>query len=81
MVLIPNKPTSFCIRYLKMVSAHMGKSKLKPPQTVVDLHAWFPAETPEPPVEVSQGDDLGKYLALLAWICLTCNLLPMFLIA
>ena len=73
--------TSFCIRYLKMVSDFLEKNNFSPPSTLVDLHAWFPAETPEPPVEVSQGDDLGKYLAQLTWICLSYNFLPIFLIA
>ena len=62
----PHRLTFSCIRYLKMVSDFLEKNNFFPLSTLVDLHAWFPAETPEPPVEVSHGDDLGKYLVHLS---------------
>ena len=51
-----------------MVADFMSKDKPRPPKKVEDLHLWFPAETPEPPAEASQSEDLGRYLTRLPWI-------------
>ena len=44
-----------------MVSAYLDENDVPLPRKLEDLHAWFPAESPEPHVEVSQTDALGEH--------------------
>ena len=43
-----------------MISNFMDENEVSPPKDLPELLAWFPAETPEPPVEVSHGELPGE---------------------
>ena len=48
-----------------MVSNFLDENNVPLPEKLTDLLAWFPADNPEPAVEVSQADVPGE-LWLLA---------------